>query len=138
MAQIKTTPARLKGTKTERLARERLLKNLRAMDDEGTFDWYVKKEVPHAWATLEDDVDVSEPKVKVTLRLDESVAKFYRAMGSGYQARINRILATYAQLKIARVTALEAEMREELPWFFERLGEIDQTGRSEQEERTGN
>ena len=40
------------------------------------------------------------PKTKITLRLDESVAKFFRAMGPGYQARINRILGTWAQLKI--------------------------------------
>ena len=37
----------------------------------------------------------------MTLYLDASVAKFFRAMGQGYQARINRLLALYAQAKIA-------------------------------------
>ena len=39
--------------------------------------------------------------MKITLRVDRSVAKFYRSMGKGYQERINRILATYAQARIA-------------------------------------
>lgn len=61
-----------------------------------------------AWDTLEADVDVWEKKAKVTLMLDDSLAKFYRAQGVGYQARINRILATYAQMKIAEVREAKA------------------------------
>ena len=48
----------------------------------------------------------------MTLRLDESVAKVYRAHGNGYQARINRVLATSAQLKISKVRAFEAFQEE--------------------------
>ena len=36
---------------------------------------------------------MAEKKVKVTLWLDASTAKFFRGMGKGYHARINRILA---------------------------------------------
>ena len=67
----------------------------------------LREEVPEAWHTLEYDLDVAEPKVKVTLWLDKSVATFFRGMGKGYQARINRILALYAHLKIGRF--IEAE-----------------------------
>ncbi len=112
-------PQKPKGTKTERLARAQMRRKLRATDYEGTFDWYVKEHVPEAWHTLEEDIDVEEPKVKITRWVDRSVAQFYRAMGKGYQARINRVLTTYAQLKIANITALEARMREEMPAFFE-------------------
>ncbi len=108
-------PARRGGTRAERLARERLLRNLRALEDESALDYAVRDLVPEAWATLEEDLDVEERKVRITLLLDESVAKFFRAMGKGYQARINRILATYAQMKIARVTSLEEEMEREFP-----------------------
>ena len=38
--------------------------------------------------------------MRVTLMLDESVAKGFRSMGRGYQARINRILQTWLQLQI--------------------------------------
>lgn len=95
--------ARPQGTKSQRLATERFFKRLQRFEDDSELDYAIKKQIPAAWKTLEDDVDVHEPKVKVTLLLDESVAKYYRALGRGYQARINRILGTYAQLKICEV-----------------------------------
>ena len=63
-------------------------------------------------------MDATEPKEKITLWLDKSVAQFYRAQGRGYQARINRILATYAQLRIARVTRMDAKWRRQFPELF--------------------
>ncbi|WP_348540471.1 BrnA antitoxin family protein [Shimia sp. R9_3] len=53
---------------------------------------------------------MQERKEKVTLYLDKSVARFYRAMGKGYQARINRLLATWAQMKIAEELHIDAAM----------------------------
>jgi len=48
-------------------------------------------------------------KVIAPLYLDATVAKFFRAMGRGYQDRINRLLRVYAQAKIAEVaTAIDA------------------------------
>ena len=35
-------------------------------------------------------------------------------MGVGYQARINRVLATFAQMRIAQIRKLEEMMEEEL------------------------
>ncbi len=49
---------------------------------------------------MEADIDCFEPKTKVTLYLDASVAKMFRAMGKGYQARINRILQLWLQSKM--------------------------------------
>jgi len=95
--------------KTKRLTMERLMLNLRALENEETLALAIRDLTPEAWDTLEADVDVEEKKVRVTLRLDESVAKFYRAMGRGYQARINRVLATFAQMRIAEVRRAEAE-----------------------------
>jgi len=97
-------------TKTERLALERLGKRSGELRDTEIWVYDLQSEVPAAWATLEQDLDVEEPKVKITLRLDESVAKYYRAMGKGYQERINRVLATYAQMKIARVMELDRQI----------------------------
>lgn len=99
-------------TKTQRIARERLAElSWRAqMEDDVTVA--LRDEVPDAWHRLEADLDVVEKKVQITLRLDESVAKFYRAMGQGYQARISRILETYAQMKIAGALEWEARLEE--------------------------
>jgi len=102
-------------TKLKRDARERLLRlmwELRTTDDEIGAE--LRHQVPEAWHLLDRDDTVSEPKEKVTLRLDRSVVKFFRAMGTGYGARVNRVLATYAAMHLAGAIqaeqALEAEM----------------------------
>ncbi|MFV2037610.1 MAG: BrnA antitoxin family protein [Paracoccaceae bacterium] len=118
-----------KGTKTERLARTRFFALLRRFEDEEPLDYAISEQIPEAWRTLEDDVAVHEPKVKITLMLDTSVARFYRAMGHGYQARINRVLATYAQLKIADVRHFFDPVRtqdfEEAGW----MAKVERKGR---------
>ncbi len=101
-------------TKSRQLHIERMLLNAAHLKEEGCYEYDVQALVPEAWDTLEQDVDVAEKKMRVTLLLDDSVAKFYRAMGQGYQARINRILATFAQMRIAQVRRLEEMMEEEL------------------------
>jgi uncharacterized protein (DUF4415 family) len=117
-------------TKSERIARTKLLRHLWAartdqLDDE------LEREAPAAWHTLEADLDVEEPKVKVTLYLDTSVARMFQAMGKGYQARINRVLGTWMQMKIAgllqereeierrfgAIMARDAEMGDDAPGF---------------------
>lgn len=103
-------PADRPYTKTQRIALDRLGKRSNELRNTPLWVYDLRKDVPSAWATLEQDIDVEEPKVKITLRLDASVAKFFRAMGSGYQARINRVLATYAQLKIAEVLENDREL----------------------------
>ena len=94
---------------TQKEARAGLSQSLRDLDAAPEDGALIRAHCPDAWRTLEEDVDVRERKTHVTLRLDESVAAFYRAMGPGYQARINRVLKTYAQMRIARVAAPEPE-----------------------------
>ncbi|MEO8530972.1 MAG: BrnA antitoxin family protein, partial [Deltaproteobacteria bacterium] len=94
------------GTRSERLARERMLNHIHALESDDQFLETIREKIPVAWRTLERDIDVSEPKVKVTMRIDESVIKFYRAMGTSYQERMNRILATFAQYRIGRAQEL--------------------------------
>lgn len=96
-------------TQKGRIARDRMLRNLRALEDESVVEDLIRDQCPDAWRTLEEDVDVRERKVQITLRLDESVAAFYRAMGRGYQGRINRVLATYAQMRIAKANMFERD-----------------------------
>ncbi len=104
-------------TKTERLARRRMIWNLwRASEDELPLE-EIRAEVPDAWHTIVEDIDCYEPKEKVTLYLDRSVARTFKAMGRGYQGRINRILMTWLQMKAARM--LETEDR-----LTRRLGEV--------------
>ena len=70
----------------------------------------VREEVPDAWHIIVVDLDCHAPKQKVTLYLDAPVAKAFKAMGQGYQARINRILATYLEMKGGYLLEAEAIM----------------------------
>lgn len=103
-----------KGPKTKRLAEERMRQLLyyAACDEDAGFMERAKREVPDAWLTLEMDIEVAAPKDKMTLYLDRNVIKFFRAMGHGYQARINRVLETYLQMKIADNVHFEMDMLE--------------------------
>ena len=103
-------------TKAERIARQGMIRFLNEeMLENADLSLALRDKVPEAWHTLEHDLDVVEPKEKVTLRLDASVARFYRAMGGGYQARVSRILALWANMKIAEALrteeALYAQMK---------------------------
>lgn len=104
------------GPKTKRFAEERLYRLFyeASLDSDLGILEVAKREVPDAWHTLEFDLDVEEPKDKVTLYLDRSVAKVFRAMGKGYHARINRVLETWVQMKIAEVRALEVSYMDAL------------------------
>ena len=101
-------------TRAQRLSREKVFRFFAedSLNDQRTLEFTLREEVPEAWHTLEYDLDVVEDKVKVTLWLDKSVAQFYRGMGKGYQARINRILALYAHMKIAKFIDVEKAMKE--------------------------
>jgi len=90
-------------TRTARMARARLGYLMAGFGDEDGIYHNVQQMVPEAWATIAEDLPCEEPKVKITIRLDRSVAQFFRAMGKGYHARMNRVLATYAQMQIGQV-----------------------------------
>jgi uncharacterized protein (DUF4415 family) len=95
-------------TKAERIARQKMMRYLYEDSVDQTYlSLELRDKVPLAWHTLEHDLDVEEPKMKITLRMDESVAKFYRAMGPGYQARISRILGLWANMKIGEALRVE-------------------------------
>jgi len=67
--------------------------------------------VPEAWTVLPELYPPQPKKTKITLLLDEPVAKFYRANGRGYQALMNDVLKAYAQLRLARVIESVEERR---------------------------
>lgn len=102
-------------TKGQALSRRRFFEALGALDAEGMALYDLKEQVPEAWRVLEDELEVTEKKVRVTLLLDASVAAFYRGMGRGYQARINRVLSAWAQFKIAEINGLWDLLEAEAP-----------------------
>lgn len=102
-------------SKTERISRQRMIRYLyEDQMGDNDIELALRDKVPDAWHTLEHDLDVEEPKVKVTLRLDASVARFYRGMGVGYQARISRILGLWAHMKICDMLRMEEKYHEQM------------------------
>ncbi|AZQ68992.1 hypothetical protein EF888_18765 [Silicimonas algicola] len=107
-----TAQKTFRQTQTARMARRRLSRHLEGLESDQGLWARVQTVAPEAWATLEEDIWCDEPKVKITLRIDASVAKFYRAMGPGYQARMNRVLASFALMRIGEVEREARSLRE--------------------------
>ena len=51
--------------------------------------------IPEAWHTLEQDVPVRPRKTKITADFHAETVTWFRAMGLGYQARMNAVLRTF-------------------------------------------
>ena len=104
-----------KGPKTRRLAEARFYQLLfmeNMMNSDTAFLDVAEKQVPEAWHSLEMDIEAEGPKEKVTLYLDARIIAVFRKMGKGYQARINRILETWLQMRMAEKPALQKRLME--------------------------
>ena len=51
--------------------------------------------IPASGARIEREVPVRPRKIRVTAAFDEDLVKWFRAMGLGYQARMNAVLRAY-------------------------------------------
>lgn len=100
-------------SKSERLARRRLIYHMWVASEDQLPMREIRDEAPDAWHMIEADFDCFAPKQKMTLYLDAPVAKAFKAMGKGYQARINRILGTWMEMKIGHVMEAEKIMLED-------------------------
>ncbi len=99
-----------KGPKAKKLAEARWHHLKAQMDGDDLGYQTLKHKVPDEWWTLEMDYICDAPKEKVTLYLDRPVARMFRAMGKGYQGRINRILELWLQMQIAVTWHEEKDM----------------------------
>lgn len=91
--------------------RHRLLMDLQRLNYDRMVASHTLDLIPPDWHTLAWDIEAQEKKQKVTLYIDQSVIKFFRAMGSGYQARINRLLGSYMRLQMQNHLDLEEAIK---------------------------
>ena len=54
-----------------------------------------ERTIPPEWRRIERNVPVRPHKLRVTASYDEDLVKWFRAMGLGYQARMNAVLRAY-------------------------------------------
>ncbi len=106
-----------KRTKVEEKAHSELLVELAEMDL--WMQQFRLKEgyIPEAWAEMEDRAPVNEPKTKVTISLDTKVLRWFKAMGRGYQARVNAVLRTY----MLSILCKEVKGQKDVDWKGEPL-----------------
>ena len=60
-----------------------------------------RRTLPPEWDEIDLKVKVEPKKAKITLRLDEDVIKYFRAMGPGYTMMVNAVLRTFMSGRIA-------------------------------------
>ncbi len=58
--------------------------------------------IPPGWSRLETEAPVRPRKKKVTVALDDDVARWFRGLGMGYHGRINGVLRTYMLAVISK------------------------------------
>lgn len=58
--------------------------------------------IPNDWHRMEKLAPVRPRRKKVTIALDEDVARWFRSLGEGYHRRMNAVLRTYMLALISK------------------------------------
>jgi len=58
--------------------------------------------IPPDWHRIEREVPVRPRKTKITAAFDADLVRWFRAMGHGYQARMNAVLKTFMLALISK------------------------------------
>jgi uncharacterized protein (DUF4415 family) len=69
--------------------------------------------IPAGWSEVEDKNPVRPRRVKLGVAFDADVVKWYRAMGQGYQARMNAVLRIFMLATITK----EVRLRRDRDWI---------------------
>ena len=60
--------------------------------------------MPSEWHTIAMDEDKRDGKrTRCTVAFDADVVRFFKAMGPGYQARMNRVLRAFMHFRLAKI-----------------------------------
>ncbi|MGB3148910.1 MAG: BrnA antitoxin family protein [Paracoccaceae bacterium] len=92
-----------KTTRTDKdraAAYHALAETMRGLEEDLRWGLNDSLRLPHGWRAIAAGPAVPR-KVKVTLRLDEDVVAFFRAMGMGHLSRMNAVLRTFMLARLA-------------------------------------
>lgn len=99
---VKAGPIRDRMNNREKLHHYYLVDLMRQLE----FDLHDGREIynhiPLEWEDIATQ-PATPVKTRITLRVDGDVAKFFRAMGTGYQTRMNAVLRAFMLSKISGV-----------------------------------
>lgn len=101
-----------KRTKSEERAYVELIGELHELET-----WHFQNElklrtIPKDWQSLEDGAPCTPTKTKITANFDADILKWFRALGVGYQARMNAVLRIY----MLSVLSKEIEQKGDRDW----------------------
>lgn len=64
----------------------------------------LQQRVPYEWHSIHDNPDIfSSKRQKVTIRVNDDVIKYFKAMGPGYGEKMNRVLTAYVHGRLAQI-----------------------------------
>jgi len=95
-------PALTKAERDRAIAYHELACTMRDLEADLRWGLNDSPRIPAEWRAMLIEPAVAR-KVKLTLRVDEDVARFFRAMGPGYLTRMNNVLRTFMLTRLAGV-----------------------------------
>jgi uncharacterized protein (DUF4415 family) len=101
-----------KRSKTEERSFARMLDDLE--EQEIAFERFKRTRslVPPGWHSVERRAEIKPKKTKLTVTLDADMVAWFRALGRGYQPRMNAVLRAYMHAVISK----EIEQKGDLDW----------------------
>jgi uncharacterized protein (DUF4415 family) len=89
-------------TKGEERSYVAMLEELHAMEAWNADRKLKERMFPPDWRRLHHTTPTKPKKVRVTTGLDADVARWYRGLGQGYQARMNAVLRAYMHAVLSK------------------------------------
>jgi uncharacterized protein (DUF4415 family) len=100
--------AERKRTKNEEKSYADLLRELTELEDDWNETKLKKRMLPAEWRRLEATAPCRPRKTRITAAFDAGVVRWYRALGHGYQARMNAVLRAYMLAVMAKEIETDA------------------------------
>lgn len=100
LRHAQTDPRPTRTARDHRAACHELAETMRGLEEDLRRGLNDSLRLPREWLEIASDPAVPG-KAKVTLRLDEDVLRFFRAMGAGHLTRINAVLRTFMLARLA-------------------------------------
>lgn len=99
-------------TKTEERSYSRMLRDLHELECWNMDRKLKERMIPKDWKTLDKTAPTRPRKTRITAAFDADVARWYRGLGEGYQARMNAVLRAYMHAVISK----EIERKGDRDW----------------------
>jgi len=119
---------------TKANARIEMFDELKSLQEELRRDW-VERSLPKDWSGSISAFGQTSRKEKISIRLDEDMLRWFRSLGPGYQAKINKILRIYWTGIICGMVRSHYDDEQVTPMFQEMILRKAELGRLEREAR---